>query len=319
MRILRLVLVVAFVLIIATSGIHATRAQVDRKYFPETGHYITGQFFQYYYSVPGPDKLFGYPITESFTDTKTGLTIQYFERARFELHLDEPPDRRVQLTAAGRYLHPVEQPKAVAGNQPACQALNDPQNGGEHLVCYSFLDFYMANGGLAQFGFPISDMELENGMTVQYFERARFEWHPGLNGNSYVMLSDVGSMLFYHLRENQARLGPVTDNAAPETPVDIKARAYPGKAITGQSGQQEIDVVVFNQQGAPVQNADVSVTVRLPSGAVQRYIAGSTDKTGIVKVTFFFNKEMVGMARVEVVASLNGKETSTSTSFRIWW
>lgn len=43
---------------------------------------------------------------------------------------------------------------------------------------HGFLSYWQDNGGLAIFGFPISDEVTDsNGLTVQYFERARFEWH----------------------------------------------------------------------------------------------------------------------------------------------
>ena len=40
--------------------------------------------------------------------------------------------------------------------------------------------FWEAHGGLAIFGFPISEeyADSETGYTVQYFERQRFEYHP---------------------------------------------------------------------------------------------------------------------------------------------
>ena len=42
-----------------------------------------------------------------------------------------------------------------------------------------FLDFWESNGGLPIFGFPLTPEIQEDGMTVQYFERAVFEWHDG--------------------------------------------------------------------------------------------------------------------------------------------
>jgi hypothetical protein len=51
-------------------------------------------------------------------------------------------------------------------------------------VCDRFLAYWQANGGLAQQGLPLTDPFLEvnptNGQTylTQYFERARFEYHP---------------------------------------------------------------------------------------------------------------------------------------------
>jgi hypothetical protein len=38
------------------------------------------------------------------------------------------------------------------------------------------------------FGYPISEEFFEGGSVVQYFERARFEWHPENEGTPYVVL-----------------------------------------------------------------------------------------------------------------------------------
>jgi glucose/arabinose dehydrogenase len=46
-----------------------------------------------------------------------------------------------------------------------------------HTVAQDFYDYWAANGGLAMFGYPISQEFLEDGVVVQYFERARFERH----------------------------------------------------------------------------------------------------------------------------------------------
>ena len=54
----------------------------------------------------------------------------------------------------------------------------------ERSVCGRFLQYWNANGGLSQQGYPISDEMQEisdfNGKSyvVQYFERALFEMHP---------------------------------------------------------------------------------------------------------------------------------------------
>src|SRR6476659_7902242 len=49
-----------------------------------------------------------------------------------------------------------------------------PETG--HTLAYNFRDFWEQNGGLAIFGYPITEVYLENNRPVQYFERARFEW-----------------------------------------------------------------------------------------------------------------------------------------------
>ena len=51
-----------------------------------------------------------------------------------------------------------------------------------------FLRYWEQFGGLATFGYPISPELQENGFTVQYFERARFEWHPGSWPERYDVL-----------------------------------------------------------------------------------------------------------------------------------
>ncbi len=61
-------------------------------YFSQTGHTLRGTFLDYFNQHGGLTQ-FGYPITEEFvegegTDNKP-LQVQYFERARFELHPDK--------------------------------------------------------------------------------------------------------------------------------------------------------------------------------------------------------------------------------------
>ncbi|MDQ5853634.1 MAG: sortase, partial [Chloroflexota bacterium] len=46
-----------------------------------------------------------------------------------------------------------------------------------HTLAYSFRAFWEQHGGLPVFGYPITEVFLEEGRPVQYFERARFEWH----------------------------------------------------------------------------------------------------------------------------------------------
>jgi hypothetical protein len=53
-----------------------------------------------------------------------------------------------------------------------------------------FKAHWEANDGMAAYGFPITDERTEHGITVQYFERARFELH-----GDTVLLGRVGSEL----------------------------------------------------------------------------------------------------------------------------
>ena len=71
-------------------------------------------------------------------------------------------------------------------------------------VGHDFLKFWNTYGGLTAFGFPLGPEEVENGVLVQRFERARFEWHPdsaGVGGpEPQLVLGALGS-------ERAAKLG----------------------------------------------------------------------------------------------------------------
>jgi len=65
-----------------------------------------------------------------------------------------------------------------------------------HNACAGFAAYWSEFGGLPVFGYPITEEFVENGMTVQYFERARFEWVPGSSTAHYdVVLGRVGAEL----------------------------------------------------------------------------------------------------------------------------
>lgn len=56
-----------------------------------------------------------------------------------------------------------------------------------------FKQFWLAKGGLAIFGYPITEEMAEDGLTVQWFERARFEHRPNSNPALWdVMLGLIG-------------------------------------------------------------------------------------------------------------------------------
>lgn len=70
-----------------------------------------------------------------------------------------------------------------AARLPAMQTVYFPATG-HHLSNRSgFLDFWRANGQVHVFGYPITEEFVEDGRIVQYFERARFEYHPAYAGS----------------------------------------------------------------------------------------------------------------------------------------
>lgn len=73
-----------------------------------------------------------------------------------------------------------------------------------HNLCGSFAEFWTVNGGLAIFGYPLTEEFIDaDGRTVQYFERARFELHPENAGTPYeVLLGRIGAEQLDHAAGN---------------------------------------------------------------------------------------------------------------------
>jgi hypothetical protein len=285
------------------------------EYFEETGHRITGEFLTKFHSIPNPLQLYGYPITEAYQDPTTGLLTQYFQKARFELFLIASAGQRVQLTPLGTYLHSEGQPALLTGTTPACRSF---ENGFQ--VCYSFLEFFLENGGEAQFGPPISNTELRNGVIVQYFQNARFEWNPALPAGQRVELANLGKEFFFMMRENPVRLESQQGGNINNGTLSLKVRAYPAKAVTSRRDTQTIYAIVQDQRLLPVKDAQVTITLRMPSGEPIRHIVPTlTNDRGVTQYTFPFNTNDVGIVEVFVTANSNNLETKTTTSFRVWW
>src|SRR5579884_3908505 len=114
----------------------------DRVYFPATGHYLAYGFLDYWHHY-GDLRIFGYPISEEFTDPATGLTVQYFERAVFEWHPDATRAWRVQLRRLGADLSIARQDQApfklvTAASDANCSYF--PQT--SHRLCFGFRAFW---------------------------------------------------------------------------------------------------------------------------------------------------------------------------------
>ncbi len=285
------------------------------EYFEETGHRVSGEFLTRYHSVPYPLKLYGYPITEAYQDPTTHLLVQYFQKARFELNPVAPAGQRVTLTPLGQWLYRSGTPAPLAASGPACRTF-----GGGLQVCYAFLEFYLANGGEAQFGLPISNTESHNSVIVQYFQNARFEWLSGMPSGQRVQLANLGKEYFFMMQENPARLASEWGGETNNGTLALKVHAYPTRAVTSRNGTQTIFVIVQDQRLLPVKDAQVTITLRMPAGNEIRHIVPTlTNEKGVTKYTFPFNASNVGIVQVLVTATSNNLEARTTTSFRVWW
>ena len=185
--------------------VNTTQAQANCRTFPQTGKTVCGKFLAYWDAHGGLPQQ-GYPISGEFREAsdingKT-YTVQYFERAVFELHPENQPPYDVLLSLLGsiyyRQRYPNGAPEIVPqSDQPSVLF---PQSGKE--VQGRFLEYWRTHGGVAQQGYPISNQLSEESAldgkryTVQYFERAVFELHPENRSPYDVLLSQLGTQQY---------------------------------------------------------------------------------------------------------------------------
>lgn len=177
-----------------------TPTTADQRCFPETGYCISGRF-RAYWEAQGGLAAFGYPVSPVEAVnlvTDEPRQTQWFQHARFEFYPENPQPYDVLLgrvgvdllNAYGRdwWSLPVGQP------QDGCMFFEETR----HSLCAIFMTYWQTHGleldgqpgisyeeSVALFGKPISEprWELHGGVDAsvritQWFERARFEWHP---------------------------------------------------------------------------------------------------------------------------------------------
>jgi uncharacterized lipoprotein YbaY/predicted secreted protein len=259
--------------------------------FTETSYCISGRFLSYWRQNGGL-AVFGMPISDQMTENN--LLVQYFERQRFELHAENVAPYDVLLGRLGdellrqRSIDWSTLPKA-SGAQAGCRYFPETQ----HNVCDQlggpgFLSYWSANGlefdrtrgkssaeSLALFGLPLTEpmtMTLEGQpFLVQWFERARFEWHPDNAAAYRVLLGRLG----VEVQSPPLDQNPVAPPAP--SPADITlTNSDDGLTIGLKAGQMlavrldsnpstgyswqvsQVDDAVLKQQGEPlfIQPAD---------------------------------------------------------------
>lgn len=115
--------VLAFSLTFALSQVPRGQAQEECRTFPETGKMVCGKFLQYWLAHGGLGQ-HGFPISSELVEVSEldgrSYTVQYFERALFELHPENQPPNDVLLAQLGtltykrRYASGVASPTATA-------------------------------------------------------------------------------------------------------------------------------------------------------------------------------------------------------------
>ena len=185
----------------ATTRFAVTVSQTERCFSAETGFCVRGRFLNYWMAQGGL-AINGYPLSAEFSEVLSDgkpYTVQYFERTRLEYHPEvRDPNYQVLLGQFGRQIHPAD-PAAM----PDATQTWFLQTG--HNVPSDFYAYWTSNGGLTQFGLPLSEpfqQTLDDGKTyrVQYFERARFESHPENAAPYTILLGQFGRMILRQVR-----------------------------------------------------------------------------------------------------------------------
>jgi hypothetical protein len=150
----------------------------------------------------------------------------------------------------------------TGGVSSSVLAQNDCQSFSQtgHSVCGRFLQYWNEHGGLAQQGYPISDVIGEvssvdgKTYTVQYFERAVFEYHPGNQPPNDVLLSLLGAFAYasnyVHGAPNQ------TSDISPSSQVF----AQTGKHLGGEFLHYWQTHGSLTQQGYPISDVFVETS-----------------------------------------------------------
>ncbi len=191
----------------------------ERRFFIQTGHSLSGGF-KTFWERNGGLPVFGYPLSEEFSETNIDLrqdfTTQYFERERFEYHPENSEPYRVLLGRLGDEvlrLRGRDWRNEGGTSNPfpgtTCEAFAVGSQ--RRTVCGPFLQYWRTHGldldrrpgvtfneSLGLFGLPLTAPKVEQNpdggqVWTQWFERARFEYHPQNPEPYKVLLGRLGA------------------------------------------------------------------------------------------------------------------------------
>jgi hypothetical protein len=211
-------------------------AHAEPRCFPEAApaitHCIDGRF-RSYWEQQGGLPVFGYPLSAPYEEhAEAGpMTVQLFERARLELHPNNPPPYDVQLSHLGREVLAMQGEATPSPQSPQPGCLFFAQTG--QNICPPFLQAWRNSGielgdagiseqeSLSLFGLPLTPARtgtLPNGqnVTVQWFERARLEDH----GSRGILAGLLGREVADHIEVDAPAPAPAWSNphALPQEP-----------------------------------------------------------------------------------------------------
>jgi len=319
-------------------------AAVTQFCFPQVPDCLTSRFATFWRDNGGLS-VFGLPLSPTKSE-KVGdqrFRTQYLERARFELHPENAKPYDVllgrigvdRLAAQGRdwQAFPKADPKA---------AHYFAETG--HAIAPQFWGFWSSNGleldgskktktaaeSLALFGLPVSEAQMEPGADgqmylTQWFERAKFEYHPENKAPYTVLLGRLGA-------EVLAEKGPGGSGApeglpgipAPagacaqnEIPSAEGAQAWVTVPVPTAPGSENVICARLIVGGVVVSGAEVRAEAHF-SDVKFKYGPSTTGADGVAQLPFNINKAKNRYV-VEIDVTFvgpDGTKYSATTNFR---
>lgn len=259
----------------STKIVSQTQTKSTKAYYAaSTGHSLSDPYFSYWSGHEGMTVL-GLPVTEPVS-TAQGQ-IQYFEDgALLQATTNSAKQPSVTPIAAGRALLAAESnpDRLVAGRrvgglrdtaafvaQTAAPAGRQLVGNSGHTIGGAIKDYYVAQGGQARFGLPLSEPYLAGGQIVQWFEQGRLE--AAASGTPNVHPAAVGLELAL---ANGVDIAPVAPAKLPQLNLD-RYRHYSGDGTLPEAVQPfspvKIDIPAIqidaNIEQVPITNGVMGV------------------------------------------------------------
>ncbi len=282
------------------------RAAAGERYCPPGVSYCAENAFLAFWQANGGLEILGLPVSQPFVDDR-GLIVQYYERAIMEWHPENAAQYQVLLTLLGNDLAGNRPERTAPANPCAADCATLAATG--HTLRGTFLRYWQANGGLAVFGFPLTEEFTEinaadgQPYTVQYFERNRFEYHPENAGGRYeVLLGLLGA-------ETLAAQRPVLDRPTAQVPDYARSSATVGVpaslAIPSINASAPILPFGLDDQGSMVAPKTATDTAWYAPGVRpgqpgNAAIAGHVDFAGVGPAVFWNLQKLTVGAEIVV-------------------
>ncbi|HEY0738758.1 MAG TPA: M23 family metallopeptidase [Herpetosiphonaceae bacterium] len=285
----RIILTVALVIGLLGFRSQPIQAQNRSRLFPETGWRVEGRLLEFW-EANGGLAVFGLPLgpQQPATTPQGQFITQQFERERLELHPESARPYDVQLGRLGEELL-IKQGRDWRGPSAGVQLEGPCRSFAEtgRAVCGAFLDYWQRHGldlgdpgvsqreSLALFGLPLTEPNYETNSSgdhiiTQWFERARFEYHPNNPAAFQVLLGRLGA----ELAGEAVALPTLSVQATPAAVVQghttsIQVQIPGAKAVRGQLGDAPValfsagDRVWTGLGGVPVLTAPGTLPLRI--------------------------------------------------------